>query len=135
MCLYSSSPVPKTAENDITCYKVVKTLKLFPIVWKSAWNLSKKHYPFKIKITEQKPFDVKHPNAAGNIYEICGGGFHSFASGGIWGYKDFLDSNFGNSWFWEFRICPCTIPAGTEYYTGILGDIVSKSIIVHKPKE
>jgi hypothetical protein len=113
----------------------VKTLKLFPIVWKSAWNLSKKPYLFGTKITERKPFDVKHSNAAGNIYEIYRGGFHTFASGDMDAYTDFLGSKFGNSWFWEFRTCLCTIPAGTEYYTGILGDIVSKSIIVHKPKE
>ena len=133
MCLVTSSINPKIAKKDITCYKVVRSFKWFPVIWKSAWGFSKKNYLFNKKITEKVPFDVRYSDSFESGCAIHGGGFHSFNNKDIDDYKQKLDSCFKLSPFWKFEICRCTIPVGTEYYNGICNDIVSKSIIVHKP--
>lgn len=137
MCLITTESSPCVAKQDITVCKVVAVPNSTSNCWRSAFMLRlDKKFPFDKTITEKTPFEINCDCEffTTKVKKVCGGCFHSYELD-----KENYVSKFVLDFFPEltgcrYVVCRCTIPKGTEYYTGTHGDIASKSIIVHNPK-
>ena len=132
MCLLCTTKTPFVAAEDFKVRKVVMCFERKPTTWRGAYNLSPKCFPFDKEIQEG-PFEISRVAGSNNIYEIQGGCFHSVVFDDLTLALGILRMlNEQNNW--NYVMCECTIPKGTEYYTD--GSVIaSRKIIVHKPEE
>lgn len=127
MCLYSKTPIPSIAQEDIICYKLVTKLS-FPCVKKGESVLmtpyrlkviDPKKFPFIFKASSDKPIYHYGYNCflGTNMYAIGEGFIHAYT-------KHPLVSSFIYN---SQCIILCRIPKGTKYYVSLGGDEICAS--------
>ena len=106
MCLQTDSNIPKIANEDITCYKVLR-------ITKEGQLTSYYHPTMKWEIGKE----YEEPDSVDCKYlEVNGGVFHS--------YKKLLDAQWENMMSVVYNyddrvgVFMCIIPKGTRYYEG-----------------
>lgn len=124
MCLQTKQKEPKIAKKDKTVYKILSIYKMdeFRSPFEGFIYKVGKKYSTKIKETSNNCAYDNIANAAKKLntnYKSYGAGFHSALK------KDRLKLDFSNE-----RLVKCIIPAGSKYYVGFSGLVVSNKIIV-----
>lgn len=104
MCLYTTQKEPKIAQEDITCYKVIRKNMTSLIYGEITWKIGKL-YKTIMKATEEE-------TRTSEKIRIVKQGFHS--------YKSPKDVKKGYSEVINIPciIVECTIPKGSLYYDG-----------------
>ena len=124
MCLVTLKPTPTVSDKDITCYKVLKydiAMRTYYTPWTntivSKVNVINAKKPFhangKREVVEKETW--KTASEKYKYYEISGGFVHTYA-----------DRKEAETMLFRLQthsgvICElweCTIPAGSEYFTG-----------------
>lgn len=122
MCLYSKSRNPSRSDSDIICYKVVKRTESGYYSYYQNSFLTKNLTDFVF--TDSAPVIIE-------VYSdrrcITSGFIHSYK---VYSYAmDLVKMSLVWKCIPEAEIWECMIPAGTDYYEGIHGDICSKKLI------
>lgn len=117
MCLYPTTDKPKTAENDIVCYKVVQVSlegnKIHPL-----WHFYSQIYELG-KVYCEKRFDVSKSLLGVSFVTF---GFHSYIKQSRARRNALRLTNYKTN---KIIILKCVIPCGALYYEGSSGETAS----------
>lgn len=120
MCLYSKTPIPSIAQEDIICYKLVIIVNFFfkkgmlmtPYILKV---IDPEKFPFILKASSNKP--INYFGCTGiNVYSIGEGFIHAYT-------KKLYVSSVGS----QRCVILCRIPKGTKYYISLEGTEICAS--------
>lgn len=116
MCLYSKTPIPSIAQEDIICYKMFEKNP----VWK---NILMTPYMFEaVKLSDFPFMFIASSNKCVSLgilgYKIGPGFIHAFTQN----IKDYINSSSS-----RFCIVLCKIHKGTKYYVSKYGDEICAS--------
>lgn len=126
MCLYSKTPIPSIAQEDIICYKLVTMVNPLFIgkresILMTPYRLEvidPKKFPFILKASSNKPVDYFGYSCFGiNIYTIGEGFIHAYTKKPLV-FLQFLQNR---------RVILCRIPKGTKYYVSLEGTEICAS--------
>ena len=119
MCLRIKNSVPKVAENDIICYKMLEECQ------QERWRGYTYHSPFQeIPIKDEIVHGLFPYVGEGDRSIKDVNGHPSVSEGYIHTYKTLLNAeemcNYYTKLFEnDVHVFECKIPAGTEYYDGL----------------
>lgn len=125
MCLYSKTPIPSIAQEDIICYKLVKVVSPLLGIGENMLMtpymlevIDSKKFPFILKASSNKPVDYYGCNCCFgiNIYTIGEGFIHAYTEKPLVLLYD------------RHRcVILCKIHKGTKYYVSLEGTKICAS--------
>lgn len=118
MCLYSNTPIPSIAQEDIICYKLFKfNRKILHTPYQHAFVMARE-LPCMMIAEGPKYVDI---DELFHKYTITSGFIHAFTKNET-ELRRILWSSYSN-----YTIVLCKIPKGTKYYVDCIRDTICAS--------
>ena len=128
MCLVSDTDIPKIAQEDIVCYKVlikVSNIKaLFGKGYATPW--------YETKVKPKGLFKAKGGKSI--LKNYFNPGTYDVGRGFIHTYTGLDGSRIPKNFIEGYRIFECIIPKGTEYFVSTDGEEYAPDCIIFKRK-